>query len=285
MWFPRTGNVRRGKAATDKLIITAALTGAETTRADNPNLPLSPREIAEAALEARNAGASIIHLHVRDAEGKPTQAIAVFRETMALIREKCDVMVQISTGGAVGTPPEERLRPLDLVPEMATLTCGTVNFGDGVFENPPWLIEVFARKMAELHIKPELEVFDVGMVETAVKLARRGLLTEPLCFDFVMGVPGGIPGTIDNLLHLVSQVPAGSSWQVAGIGRAELPLGVVAIVAGGHVRVGFEDNVYYSKGVLAESNAQLVARMARIAKEVGREVATPADARRILGIG
>ncbi|MEW5867479.1 MAG: 3-keto-5-aminohexanoate cleavage protein, partial [Bacillota bacterium] len=156
---------------------------------------------------------------------------------------------------------------------------------EGVFENPLWLIEAFARKMAELHIKPELEVFDVGMVETAVKLARRGLLTEPLYFDFVMGVPGGIPGTIDNLLHLVGRIPAGASWQVAGIGRAELPLGVVAIVAGGHVRVGFEDNVYYSKGVLAESNAQLVARMARIAKEVGREVATPAEARRILGIG
>lgn len=270
---------------TDKLIITAALTGAETTRADNPNLPLSPEEIAKAALEAWNAGASIIHLHARDAEGRPTQDVATFRETMALIRERCDVIVQISTGGAVGTPPEERLRPLDLVPEMATLTCGTVNFGDGVFENPLWLIEAFARKMAELHIKPELEVFDVGMVETAVKLARRGLLTEPLYFDFVMGVPGGIPGTIDNLLHLAGQIPAGASWQVAGIGRAELPLGVVAIVAGGHVRVGFEDNVYYSKGVLAESNAQLVARMARIAKEVGREVATPAEARRILGIG
>ncbi|MEW5865324.1 MAG: 3-keto-5-aminohexanoate cleavage protein, partial [Bacillota bacterium] len=156
---------------TDKLIITAALTGAETTRADNPNLPLSPEEIAKAALEAWNAGASIIHLHVRDAEGRPTQDVATFRETMALIRERCDVIVQISTGGAVGTPPEERLRPLDLVPEMATLTCGTVNFGEGVFENPLWLIEAFARKMAELHIKPELEVFDVGMVETAVKLA------------------------------------------------------------------------------------------------------------------
>lgn len=282
--FRRTGNAGGGKETTDKLIITTALTGAETTRADNPNLPLSPEDIAEAALEARNAGASIIHLHVRDAEGKPTQDVTVFRDTMALIRKKCDVIVQISTGGAVGTPPEERLRPLELAPEMATLTCGTVNFGDGVFENPPWLIEAFARKMAEFHIKPELEVFDVGMAGTAVKLARSGLLAEPLYFDFVMGVPGGIPGTIDNLLHLVSQIPAGASWQVAGVGRAELSLGVVAIVAGGHVRVGFEDNVYYSKGVLAESNAQLVARVARIAEEVGREVATPADARRILGI-
>ncbi|NLG80818.1 MAG: 3-keto-5-aminohexanoate cleavage protein [Firmicutes bacterium] len=269
---------------TDKLIITVALTGAETTRADNPNLPLAPEEIAEAAAEARGAGASIIHLHVRDSDGRPTQDIEVFRRTIALIHEKCDCIVQISTGGAVGTPPEERLRPLDLVPEMATLTCGTVNFGEGVFENPPQLIEAFARKMAELGIKPELEVFDVGMVANALRLAKQGLVKEPLYFDFVMGVPGGIPGTIDNLLHLAHQIPAGAMWQVAGVGRTELPLAVVAIVAGGHVRVGFEDNVYYSRGVLAESNAQLVARIARIAREVGREVATPAEARQMLGI-
>lgn len=235
-------------------------------------------------MEARSAGASIVHLHVRDADGKPTQDPLVFREAMGLIAERCDVIIQISTGGAVGTPPEERLSPLDLGPEMATLTCGTVNFGDGVFENPPWLIEALARRMRELDIKPELEVFDAGMIDTALRLARRGLVTWPLYFDFVMGVPGGIPGTIGNLLYLSSQLPAGALWQVAGIGRTELPLGIVAIVAGGHVRVGFEDNVYYSKGVLAESNAQLVERMARIAAEAGREVATPADARRILGI-
>ncbi|MDI7245901.1 MAG: 3-keto-5-aminohexanoate cleavage protein [Bacillota bacterium] len=270
--------------ATDKLIITAALTGAETTRADNPNLPIAPEEIAQAAAEARDAGASVIHLHVRDSEGRPTQDIEVFRRTISLIRERCDCIVQISTGGAVGTPAEERLRPLDLVPEMATLTCGTVNFGDGVFENPPWLIEAFARKMAELGVKPELEVFDVGMVANAMRLARQGLVREPLYFDFVMGVPGGIPGTIDNVMHLVRQIPAGAMWQVAGVGRAELPLAAVAVVAGGHVRVGFEDNIYYSKGVLAESNAQLVARIARIARELGREVATPAEARHMLGI-
>ncbi|MGE5592205.1 MAG: 3-keto-5-aminohexanoate cleavage protein [Betaproteobacteria bacterium] len=268
----------------DKLIITAALTGAETTREDNPNLPLTPEEIARAAAEAREAGASIIHLHVRDGEGKPTQDVGVFRETITLIRERCDCIVQISTGGAVGTPPEERLRPLDLVPEMATLTCGTVNFGDGVFENPPALIEAFAVRMAELGIKPELEVFDVGMVSNAVRLAKRGLVKEPLYFDFVMGVPGGIPGTADNLVHLARQIPAGAMWQVAGVGKAELPLAVLAVVMGGHVRVGFEDNVYYTRGVLAQSNAQLVARVARIAREVGREIATPAETRKMLGI-
>ncbi|MGE5586888.1 MAG: 3-keto-5-aminohexanoate cleavage protein [Clostridia bacterium] len=270
--------------ATDKLIITAALTGAETTRADNPNLPMTPEEIAQAAAEAREAGASIVHLHVRDSEGRPTQDVDVFRRTASLIRERCDCIVQLSTGGAVGTPPEERLRPLDLVPEMATLTCGTVNFGNAVFENPPQLVEAFARRMAELGVKPELEIFDVGMIASALRLAKQGLVKEPLYFDFVMGVPGGIPGTIDNLMHLVRQIPAGAMWQVAGIGRAELPLAVVAIVAGGHVRVGFEDNVYYSKGVLAKSNAQLVARVARIAREVGRDVATPAEARQMLGI-
>jgi len=270
--------------AADKLIITAALTGAETTREDNPNLPLTPDEIAQAAAEAREAGASIIHLHVRDGEGRPTQDVQVFRETIRLIHERCDCIVQVSTGGAVGTPPEERLRPLALVPEMATLTCGTVNFGDGVFENPPALIEAFAVKMAELGIKPELEVFDVGMVANALRLARRGLLKEPFYFDFVMGVPGGIPGTVDNLMHLVRQIPPGAMWQVAGVGKAELPLAVLAIVMGGHVRVGFEDNVYYSRGVLAQSNAQLVARVARIAREVGREIATPAETREMLGI-
>lgn len=268
----------------DKLIITVALVGAETTREDNPNLPLTPMEIAEAAAEACHAGASVAHIHVRDRDGKPTQDVEVFRETLEEIRRRCDIITQVSTGGAVGTPWELRIAPLDLAPEMATLTTGTVNFGDDVFMNPPDVIEKFARRMIERRVKPEVEVFDAGHIANALRLVKKGLLSLPAHFDFVMGVPGGIPATPRDLLHLVGSIPEGCTWQVAGIGRHELPLAVMAIVMGGHVRVGFEDNVYYSKGVLAESNAQLVARIARIAKEVGREVATPEEARRILNL-
>lgn len=268
----------------EKLIITAAMVGAEVTREDNPNLPLTPEEIAQAAEDAWRAGASIIHLHVRDEQGKATQSAVFFQRAMELIRGRCDAIVQVSTGGAVGMSAEERLQPVTLNPEMASLTTGTVNFADDVFYNPPQLIETFAREMKERGVKPEIEVFDVGMIANALALVKKGLVSQPLHFDLVMGVPGGIPGTPKNLLHLVETLPEGSTWTVAGIGRTELPLGVMAILLGGHVRVGFEDNVYYSRGVLAESNAQLVERIARLARELGREVARPDEARAILGL-
>lgn len=267
-----------------RTIITAAVVGAETTRADNPNLPLTPEEIGEAVAACREAGAAIVHLHVRDAEGRPTQSREVFAAAIGEIRRRTDIIIQVSTGGAVGMTAEERLQPVELRPEMATLTVGTVNFGDDVFLNPPVLIEKFAARMKELGVKPEVEVFDVGMVAAAERLVKKGLLTPPLHFDLVMGVPGGIPGTPKNLLHLVELLPPGSTWSVAGIGRAELSLGTMAIVLGGHVRVGLEDNTFYTKGVLAESNAQLVARIARIAAELGRPAATPDEAREILGM-
>jgi len=266
----------------DPVVITAALVGAETTRDRNPNVPLSPPEIAAAAHDACQAGASVIHLHVRDAAGRPTQSREVFAETIALIRERCDAVVQVSTGGAVWMQAAERLQPVSLAPEMATLTCGTVNFGDDVFLNPFPLICEFAAAMRRHGVRPEIEVFDSGAVATAERLIGLGLVDAPLHFDLVMGVPGGMPATPRNLQCLVDSLPPGSTWTVAGIGRHQLPLGVLALVMGGHVRVGFEDNVYYARGVLAESNAQLVARIARIARELDRPVATPADARRIL---
>ena len=268
----------------ERLIITAALTGAETTRRDNPNLPLTPEEIALAARECREAGAAVVHLHVREKDGSPTQDAAVFRHTIELIKSECDLIIQVSTGGAVGMSPATRLQPVFLKPEMATLSTGTVNFGDDVFFNSPEYIEEFARAMLEQGVKPEIEVFEVGMIENALRLLKKGLLKEPVHFDFVMGVPGAIPATIKNLLHLVESIPAGSTWMVAGMGRMELPLGTVATLLGGHVRVGFEDNVYFSKGVLAENNAQLVERAARVARMHGREVAAPDEARKILGI-
>lgn len=267
-----------------KLIITAAINGAEVTKEQQPNLPITPDEIAEEAAACEKAGASIIHLHGRDLNGQPTQAKEVFEKAILAIKQKSNVIIQTSTGGAVGMLPEERLQPVSLAPEMATLTTGTVNFGDEVFYNSPEDIEKFAAYIKEMGVKPEIEVFDVGMINNALRLVKKDLLTLPLHFDFVMGVPGGIPGTPKNLLHLIESIPEGSSWSVAGIGRTELPLAVMAIVMGGHVRVGFEDNIYYKRGVLANSNAELVARIARIAKELGREVATPDEAREILGI-
>ncbi|HSW10107.1 MAG TPA: 3-keto-5-aminohexanoate cleavage protein [Bacillota bacterium] len=268
----------------DKLWITAALVGAEVTREQQPHLPITPEEIAEEAAAAREAGAAIVHLHVRDAAGRPTQDRAVFARTIELIRGRTDVIIQASTGGAVGMTADERAQPLLLRPEMATLTCGSVNFGDGVFLNPPAVIEHFARVMKELGIKPEIEVFEMGMIASALGLVKRGLLETPLHFDLVMGVPGGIPASPAHLIHLVAELPSGSTWSVAGMGRHELTLGTMAIAMGGHVRVGFEDNIYYRKGELAAGNAQLVARIARIGRELERPPATPDEVRIALGI-
>lgn len=268
----------------DKLIITVAPVGAEVTKKDNPNLPLTPEEIAQEAANCEKNGASIIHLHVRDANGNATQDKKVFKHTMELIKSKCNLIIQVSTGGAAWMSAEERIEPLDLYPEMATLTTGTVNFGNDVFLNSPVVIEKFACKITQNGVKPEIEVFDMGMINTAIKLVKKGILQLPLHFDFVMGVPGGIPGEPRYLLQLVDSLPDGCTWSVAGIGRNELPLAVMAIILGGHVRVGFEDNIYYSKGVLASSNAQLVERITAIACQLGREIATPTEARGILGI-
>ncbi|KAF0196351.1 MAG: hypothetical protein FD169_968 [Bacillota bacterium] len=267
-----------------KLIITAALVGAEVTREQTPYIPLTPAEIADAAFDCYQAGASIVHIHVRDKDGKATQDKAVFAETIRLIKEKCDIIVQISTGGAVTARIEERIAPIGLKPEMATLSTGTVNFGADIFLNTQEYMEKIARAIQENGVKAEVEVFEVGMIQNALNLVKKGLLSEPVHFDFVMGVPGALPGTPKNLMHLIESIPQNATWTVAGIGRAELPLAVMSIVLGGHVRVGFEDNIFYSRGVLAKSNAELVARIVRIAKECGREVATPNETRRMLGI-
>lgn len=269
----------------EKLIITAALTGAEVTRENQPNLSISPEEIALDAYKCFQAGASIVHVHARDSSGNPTQSGKVYSMIKELIENKCNIIFQPSTGGAVWHTADERVEPLYTDPEMATLSAGTCNFGKDIFVNSQEYMERFAEEMKERKIKPEIEVFERGMIENAVRLVKKGLLTPPLHFDFVMGVPGAIPGTIDDLLYLVRSIPQGSTWTVAGIGRAELPLATCGILMGGHVRVGFEDNIYYSKGVLADSNAQLVERIVRLAKELGREIATPDEARRILGIG
>jgi 3-keto-5-aminohexanoate cleavage enzyme len=266
----------------DKLIITAALTGAETSKEANPALPTSPAEIAEAACLCRQAGASMVHLHARNPDGSSTQDPKVFGEIIDLIRQRSDVIIQVSTGGAVGMTAKERLQPVELGPDMATLSTGSVNFGEDLFVNTMGDIRTFAQTMLARGVRPEIEAFDSGMVQNALALVREGTLQLPLHFDLVLGVPGAMPGTPEALMYMKSLLPAGSTWTVAGIGRAELALGTMAIILGGHVRVGFEDNIYYKKGQLAQSNAQLVERIVRLAGELGREVATPAEARKIL---
>ena len=267
-----------------KLIITAALTGAEVTREQQPALPVTPQEIAIAAEECAKAGASIVHLHARQADGMPTQDRETYRQIIAAIRERCDVIVQVSTGGAVGMTSAERLAPVKLAPEMATLSMGTVNFGDDVFMNHPADMETFLHAIQAHGVKPEFEIFDTGMITTLNRWLKRGLLQGPQHVDFVLGIPGGMAGTPQALMYMVEQLPPDATWTVAGIGSAQLPLGTLAILLGGHVRVGFEDNVYYRKGELASSNAQLVSRIARIRQELNRSVATPAQARAILGL-
>lgn len=264
------------------VIITAAIVGAEVTREQQPYLPLTTQELIQAAVECYEAGAAIVHLHVRDAQGNASQDATLFREVVEGVRTRCDIITQVSTGGAVWMSAEERLQSIECQPDMATLTTGTVNFGDGVFMNDRKLVETFARRLREMAIVPEIEIFDMGMLDEALRLRQLGLLTDPMQFDFVMGVPGAIGADAFHLLHMVRSLPLDSTWSVAGIGRHQLTLGMVALALGGNVRVGFEDNIYYRKGQLAQSNAELVARIARIAQEMERPLATPEQARDIL---
>jgi len=271
------------------VIITCAITGAETTRERQPNLPITPQEQARASRECLDAGASIIHLHVREEDGQPSQRPERFKEAIDAIRAAAPgILIQISTGGAVGEAIDNRARPLSLKPEMASLNLGTMNFGDDVFFNHPKDIIGLAQKMREYGVVPELEVYEVGMLEHAFRLLKQGVISEPLHVQFVLGVPGGMSGEPENLVHLVQRLRTLSSdagialphWGVAGVGRYQLPLATQALIMGGNVRVGFEDNIFYRKGEVAKSNAQLVERIARLARELGREVATPEQARK-----
>jgi 3-keto-5-aminohexanoate cleavage enzyme len=270
----------------DKLIITAAICGAEVMKEHNPAVPYTVEECVREAKAAYDAGASIIHLHVRYDDGTPTQDKARFKEVIDAIRTTIpNVIIQPSTGGAVGMSNDERLQPLQLNPEMATLDCGTLNFGgDEVFMNTENTIIYFAERMNELGVKPELEVFDKSMIDMALRLHKKGYIRKPMHFDFVMGVNGGISGTLRDFVFMRGSIPDDASYTVAGVGRFEFPLAMAAIIDGGHVRVGLEDNVYISKGKLTSSNGELVAKVVRMAKELGRDIATPAEARAILGI-
>ncbi|MBC8178130.1 MAG: 3-keto-5-aminohexanoate cleavage protein [Desulfobacteraceae bacterium] len=269
----------------DKLIITAAITGSRILRDTTPYIPYTPEEIAGSALECWNAGASIVHIHVRDPEtGLGTQDLELFRQVVEPLREETDVVINLTTSGiaARNLSFEDRLKSLELRPELASFDAGSINLGKGVFVNPPDFLDLAAETMKRLKVKPEIEVFDSGMIVTAVQMRNEGKLADPLFFEFVLGTPYGAPATPKSLVYLSEIVPENAIWSVTGIGRAHLPMSMMALAMGGHIRVGMEDHVFYKKGELAESNAQFVERIVRIAREYGRDIASPDEARGIL---
>ena len=276
--------VTPSEAEPAELVITAAIVGAELTRAHTPYLPISAREIADEAACCREAGAAVIHLHVRNEDGTNTQASERFAEVIDAIRGACDCIVQPSIGGAVGMSIDERAGPLSCRPEMATLNCGSINFGDDVFINSRGDIRTLAARIQAAGAVPELECYEVGHVAEALALAAEGALRGPLHFQFVLGVKGASPARDDVMGWMRSMLPAGATWGVAAIGRWQQPMTELAMRLGGHARVGLEDNIYLGKGVLSEGSAPLVARAAAYARSIGRQPATPARARQLLGL-
>ena len=271
----------------EKLIITVGITGSRITRKQTPHIPILPEEVARSGIEAWRAGASVLHVHVRDPEtGLGTQNLSLFREVVDRIRAETDAILCLTTSGIPGRnlPVAERLQSLALRPEMVSFDAGSINMGENVFLNPQEFLDALAKEALEKGIKPELEVFDVGMVYTCLRYFEKGLLKPPLHFQFVLGTQNGISATAKSLVYLTEIIPSGSTWSVIGTGAGQLSMAMVGLVMGGHVRVGLEDNIYYSKGVLARNNAELVERVVRIAKEFGREIASPSEARKILDL-
>ena len=266
----------------DPVIVTVAPTGPLTTREQHPRVPLTPADIGVAVAEAAEAGAAVAHVHARDERGLPTADPEVYRAIVAEIESRCDIVVQASTGVGLNVTCDERLAIVtegDLPVAMVTLNPASMTFGQAVFDNPPEFVDALAEAIRDRGLVPELEVYDVGHVGLCLDLVRRGLVRPPLRFSFVMGVRGGMPGDPALLPALVRMLPEGTVWQTIGIGRAQLPLTLAALALGGNVRVGLEDNVYWSRGQLAESNAQLVRRAVELVRLAGRDVATPADVR------
>ncbi len=269
----------------EPLIITVATTGSSTTRSHNPHVPLTPEEIADEVYRSWEAGAAIAHIHVRDDEGRACMDPDKFRRVAGLVRERCDIIHNLSTSGLSGAGEEERLRPLlELRPEMASFDAGSTNLGERVFVNEPAFLKRLAETMSTAGVKPEIEVFESGFIDNALALAADGLLQPPLHFQFVLGARGAAAASVRNLLHLAESLPSLATWSVIGIGRAQLPMAAVAIVMGGHVRVGMEDNVYLRKGELAQSNADFVRQIADLAGALQRPVAGVSEARRILAL-
>ncbi len=268
----------------NKLIITCAISGAEVMKEHNPHVPYTIEEMVKEASAAYQAGASIIHLHARYDDGTPTQDKARYEAIIKAIRKRChDVIIQPSTGGAVGMSKEDRIAVAELPIEMATLDCGTLNFGgDDIFINTENDIKYFAKVMHNRAIYPELECFEKGHVDTVLRLHKKGFIHAPLHFSFVLGVNGGMSGESRDFHFMRESIPSDATYSVVGIGRYEFPLAKLAIEHGGHVRVGLEDNIYIEKGVLAEGNSALVEKVVAMAKNANRDIATPKEARKIL---
>jgi uncharacterized protein (DUF849 family) len=268
-------------------LITVAPTGAESSKADVPQLPTTPEELVETARRCEAAGASMIHLHIRDADHRPTLDAGLLRAAVEGVRSATDLVVQLSTGGSVHDPLDVRLTVLDAEPDSCSLTCGTTNFGDDVFLNPwPFVVSLY-RQSIEREVVPEFELFDLGHVAAL----RRVLDQEGLPYggrvhvDFVTGVPGGMPGTTAALMSGVALLPPEvTSWSATGIGRSHLPIAAAALSAGGHLRVGMEDNLVYARGQAVRHNDELVARAAELATLMQRPPLTTAEARELLGV-
>ncbi|PRY58032.1 uncharacterized protein (DUF849 family) [Knoellia remsis] len=273
--------------AASTTLITVAPTGAELDKADVPQLPTTLEELVETARTCEAAGAAMIHLHIRDGEHRPTLDPARLRDAVQAIRSETDLIVQLSTGGSVHDPLEQRLTVLDAEPDSCSLTCGTTNFGDDVFMNPWGFMSDLYVQAQEREVVPEFELFDLGHVAALARLIdRHGLpFGGKVHVDFVTGVPGGMPGTTAALMAGVAMLPPQvTSWSATGIGRSHLPIVAAALSAGGHLRVGMEDNVVFARGRQVEHNSELVARAAEIATTMQRPPMSTSDARELLGI-
>ncbi|MDR2132749.1 MAG: 3-keto-5-aminohexanoate cleavage protein [Clostridiales Family XIII bacterium] len=275
-----------------KRIITVATTGAWPTKENNPNVPLTPAEIAREIYRCWKEGAAISHIHVRNEDGAASMNYGAFEEIVRLLRTEygdCDIILNMTTSGGINLNEDDRTRPFfALKPEMATFDCGTMNWQhSAIFENHPKFLERLGALMQEAGVKPEIETFDLGMIYNAAYYLKKGVLKAPLHFQFCMGCPGGIEATTKNLVVMrdtMESVAPGSTWSAFGVGHGAMEMMYAGIAMGGHIRVGMEDNVIYKKGVLAESNMQFVARAKRVIEEYGCEVATPDEARRILNL-
>ncbi|HEX5643652.1 MAG TPA: 3-keto-5-aminohexanoate cleavage protein [Thermoleophilia bacterium] len=268
------------------VVITAALTGSRITREQTPAIPVTPEEIAAEGIAAWRAGAAIVHVHVRDAAGRGAQDMDAFRRVVSVLRAETDVVLCLTTSGIPGRnlPTAERIAPLALRPEMASFDAGTIRMDAGMFVNEPEFLDALAREAREQGVRLELECFDLGMVETALRYHAAGKIPAPLHFQFVTGTRYGMPATAQALVAAVDLLPTDATWSVIGVGRNQTPMAMLALAMGGHVRVGLEDNIHYRRGELATGNAQLVERAVRLAREIERPVATPDQARGILGL-
>lgn len=269
-----------------KTIITAAVCGSNPTKEMNPAVPYTPAEIADAVVACREAGAAIAHIHVRDPEtGAPSHKYELFEEVVTRVRSRCDILLNLTTSGLNLTGDDlinRRLEPLSLKPELASLDVGSVNFSNATFYNPPTFGEAAARRMREAGVKPEIEVFDMGHIAQARAMIDQGYFEDPPYFQLCMGIRWGIPATPENLLMMQRSLPAGAPWSVLGVGKNQLPIITMAVLLGGNIRVGFEDNLYLKKGVLAKSNAEFVEHAVQLCQMLNREVASPDEARELL---